>query len=66
MEHPTDDPVPPGAVPDRVRRRLDAVFGDVLPEVTRDEVSESTDDPSAAQGDEWLRATRPPHHDARG
>ena len=51
------------ALPDRVRRRLDDVFGDVLPEVTRDEVAGASDDPAAARDDEWLRANRPPHHD---
>ena len=52
-----------GALPDRVRRRLDDVFGDVLPEVTRDEVAGAQDDPPAGRDDEWLRANRPPHHD---
>jgi hypothetical protein len=53
------------ALPDRVRRRLDEVFGDVLPEVTRDEVDGTPHDPTAADGDRWLRANRPPHHDGR-
>jgi hypothetical protein len=48
-------------LPERVRRRLDEVFGNVLPEVTRDETA--TDDPPPPQDDEWLRANRPPHHD---
>jgi hypothetical protein len=52
-----------GALPDRVRRRLDAVFGDVLPEVTRDEVDGTPHDRPVAAGDRWLRANRPPHHD---
>jgi hypothetical protein len=51
-------------LPDGVRRRLDEVFGDVLPEITRDEAAESTGEP-AAPGDDWLRANRPPHHDDR-
>jgi hypothetical protein len=51
------------ALPDRVRRRLDDVFGDVLPEVTRDEVAGDPEDPPAGRDDEWLRANRPPHHD---
>jgi len=55
----------PAELPDRVRRRLDEVFGDVLPEVTRDEVG-SPDEQPALQGDEWLRANRPPHHEERG
>ena len=45
---------------ERVRRRLDDVFGEVLPAVTRDERADSPDEPPAAQ-DEWLRANRPPH-----
>jgi hypothetical protein len=43
------------------RRRIAEVFGDVLPETTRDER-----DPEAADerrdGDTWLRAQVPPHH----
>jgi len=45
-------------VPERVRRRLDEIFGDALPEVTRDERPDAPE-----PGDEWLRANRPPHHD---
>ena len=65
MEHPSDDAARPDDVPDRVRRRLDEVFGDVLPEVTRDEM-ESPDDRRGPGSDEWLRANRPPHHDPQG
>ena len=50
----------PAALADPVRRRLDEIFGDVLPEVTRDEKADAPDEP--ATGDEWLRANRPPHH----
>ena len=50
-------------LPERVRRRLDEVFGDVLPEVTRDETTEAPDDPPPMPDDEWHRANRPPHHD---
>jgi hypothetical protein len=42
------------------RRRLDEVFGDVLPETTSDErdpQSPNTDD------DAWYLENRPPHHD---
>ena len=53
-------------LPEEVRRRLDAVFGDVLPEVTRDETPDAADDRAAAADDEWLRVNRPPHHDDRG
>ena len=41
------------------KRRLAAVFGDVLPETTSDERDPAAD-PSS--GDEWLRAQVPPHH----
>jgi hypothetical protein len=47
--------------PDPVRRRLDEIFGDVLPEVTRDEQPDAADGPPVS-GDEWLRVNRPPHH----
>ncbi|MBL8926859.1 MAG: hypothetical protein JNM77_11565 [Pseudonocardia sp.] len=57
-----DEPAPQGAdLPDPLRRRLDAIFGDVLPEATRDEQPDAADEPAVA-GDEWLRANRPPHH----
>ena len=48
------------ALPDPVRRRLDEIFGEVLPEVTRDEQTDAGDE--SPRGDEWLRANRPPHH----
>lgn len=45
------------------RARLDAIFGDVLPDTTSDERDQASsrgedDDP----GDTWLRAQVPPHH----
>ena len=45
------------------RRRLAAVFGDVLPETTSDErdagqVRDGGEDP----GEAWLRSQVPPHH----
>jgi hypothetical protein len=67
MEQP--EPSRPAPVPDGVRRRLDEVFGEVLPEITRDEAGDLVDERPAAQGaqgDEWLRVNRPPHHDDRG
>ncbi|GEL18753.1 hypothetical protein [Pseudonocardia asaccharolytica] len=53
-------------LPYDVRRRLDEIFGDVLPAVTRDEVPEAepaahTDGTPAVE--QWLRDNRPPHHD---
>lgn len=40
------------------RARLDAVFGDTLPETTSDEAR----DPGGDHGDDWWRDQRPPHH----
>jgi hypothetical protein len=51
-----------GELPERVRRRLADVFGDVLPDVTRDEVA-APDEAQATGTDEWLLANRPPHHE---
>ena len=49
------------AEPDwRRRRRLAAVFGDVLPETTSDERDPEIADEDA--GDTWLRSQVPPHH----
>jgi hypothetical protein len=48
----------PEREPADLRRRLDDVFGDVLPDVTRDEV-----DDDAATNDDVLLRDRPPHHD---
>jgi hypothetical protein len=42
------------------RKRLAEVFGDVLPETTRDERDE--DDARESGTDAWLRAQVPPHH----
>ena len=62
-----DDASTPSGPPEGVRRRLDDVFCDVLPEITQDEIAGSSDDPQddpqAARNAEWLRANRPPHHD---
>ncbi|PRX50051.1 hypothetical protein B0I33_102168 [Prauserella shujinwangii] len=46
---------PPG--PDR--RRLDDVFGDVLPETTSDEREQAA---RPAEADDWFLENRPPHH----
>ncbi|HEU4811855.1 MAG TPA: hypothetical protein VFT00_06920 [Nocardioides sp.] len=42
------------------RKRLAAVFGDVLPETTSDERDPAA--PAEEAGDAWLRAQVPPHH----
>jgi hypothetical protein len=46
-------------MPDHVRRRLEEVFGDVLPDTTNDE----REPDGTAEPDEQLLADRPPHHD---
>ena len=45
------------------RRRLAAVFGDSLPDVTSDEKdpAEQSDDEGSAS-DRWLKSQVPPHH----
>jgi hypothetical protein len=42
------------------KRRIARIFGDVLPDTTRDE----RDEPGApeANSDAWLKAQVPPHH----
>jgi hypothetical protein len=42
------------------RRRLAEVFGDVLPESTRDDRVEGG--PSSGADDRWYTENRPPHH----
>ncbi|MBA3780747.1 MAG: hypothetical protein H0X12_02710 [Nocardioides sp.] len=53
---------PDAPEPEWVRRkRLAAVFGDVLPDTTGDE--REPEAPQQESGnDEWLRAQVPPHH----
>lgn len=43
------------------RRRLAEVFGDVLPETTRDERDPAAGDDEPAS-ERWLRSQVPPHH----
>ena len=45
------------------KRRLDRIFGDVLPEQTRDDTaSEAGEARGDDAADEWLRRQVPPHH----
>jgi hypothetical protein len=55
-DHASDDGGSPGAEAAR-RRRLDEIFGDVLPEVTGDERRGADPD-----RDRWFQDNRPPHH----
>jgi hypothetical protein len=43
------------------RRRLAAVFGDVLPETTADE-RDPAEGEAPDKSEEWLKAQVPPHH----
>ena len=42
------------------RKRLAEVFGDVLPEQTRDDIDSGAGDSAASE--EWLKRQVPPHH----
>jgi hypothetical protein len=45
------------------RRRLDEVFGDVLPETTNNKSDDRDDrDAGGDASDRWLRDQVPPHH----
>ncbi len=44
------------------RRRLDEIFGDVLPSVTQDELTDETDRSAEADRERWYRDNTPPHH----
>jgi hypothetical protein len=44
------------------RRRLAEIFGDVLPETTRDERDPVPSAGSSNASEEWLKAQVPPHH----
>jgi len=43
------------------KRRLDRIFGDVLPESTRDDRDEGGAR-ERTSSDDWLKAQVPPHH----
>lgn len=46
------------------QRRLAEVFGDVLPEQTRDDQAAEGDDTSSSE--KWLKEQVPPHHGQTG
>lgn len=58
---PGDAEEPSGEADWERQRRLDAIFGDVLPETTSDERDPRAPESESA-GDAWLRAQVPPHH----
>ncbi|WP_228941174.1 hypothetical protein [Nocardioides sp. Leaf374] len=55
----------PGALPPETawqrRKRLAEIFGDALPETTRDE-RDASGERERRDGDTWLREQVPPHH----
>jgi hypothetical protein len=55
----TDEPDDQQATAERRRRLREKVFGDVLPETTKDE---SREEDSRDSNDEWLKRQVPPHH----
>ena len=74
MSDETPTPAEPAAAPDEApekapakepawkrRARLAAVFGDVLPESTRDDRDPEASG-SAGTSEEWLKRQVPPHH----
>jgi hypothetical protein len=56
--NPEESPKPAAETEWQRRRRLAAVFGDVLPETTSDERDES----ESGTAEEWLKRQVPPHH----
>ncbi len=61
MKVPADpDPTPDETTtpPPIDRRKLDEIFGDVLPDTTNDERGGSSD----GYSEQWYRDNRPPHH----
>jgi hypothetical protein len=44
------------------KARLDAIFGDSLPDTTSDERDPGSGRDEQERGDDWLRAQVPPHH----
>ena len=48
--------------PAQRRARLDAIFGDTLPDTTSDEREPGPDRDEQGRGDDWLREQVPPHH----
>jgi hypothetical protein len=64
MSHPDEDePTRPAESAWERRRRLEAVFGDALPDTTSDERdADASSVAEAERSEEWLRAQVPPHH----
>ena len=60
-DQPPESREPTAETPSQRRRRLAAVFGDVLPDTTEDEREPEAPSEESAQ-DRWLRGQVPPHH----
>lgn len=58
-----DHPSEPVVTAPADRRRIDEIFGDVLPDVTGDERDNPRAGDRAADDDRWYLDNRPPHHD---
>lgn len=62
MTDRADEQGPPAESDWARRRRLAAVFGDVLPETTSDERDTDARESGEGRDDAWLRSQVPPHH----
>jgi hypothetical protein len=60
VTEPTDPETRRSGQPRRKRLSVADVFGDVLPDVTGDELSP---EPTGPGDDTWYQDNRPPHHD---
>ena len=60
-DQPPESSEPIAETASQRRRRLAAVFGDVLPDTTEDEREPEAPSEESAQ-DRWLRGQVPPHH----
>ncbi|WP_134767051.1 hypothetical protein [Nocardioides sp. 1609] len=61
----TDEPARPARPETREerRRRLEAIFGDTLPDTTSDERDAGAGSPrEESASDAWLKSQVPPHH----
>jgi hypothetical protein len=64
-DDPDDDPAASAETVEtdwQRKRRLAAVFGDVLPDITADEQDPESPGRSDDAQDRWLRSQVPPHH----
>jgi hypothetical protein len=57
-----EDPTPPRGY-EQSGRRVDDVFGDVLPSTTSDERDPASSADRNTEADSWYLENRPPHHD---